>query len=223
MPVVYREHTERGWLLLWEIAEREEELADLVSPEDVAETAGFGSRERRRQRLAWRAALRSVLPQARIGYEPGGGPVLLPSGKVSQGGVGYIGVSHTDGIAAVIYDPESPCAVDVERLDRRFGRIASRYLSEKERELAAPGDGLFEAVCWCAKETLYKYARREGLSLSDDLRILRYGNFGGRGTLSGSAGGGKPVPLSFFTFGNCAVVYTDGRFFGEKSAKCLTC
>ena len=221
MPVTYRKYTERGWLLLWEITETDAELEALVLPEDTAEARGFGSVKRRCQRLAWRAALRSERPRVQVGYEPDGAPVLLPGGKVSQGGSGFIGVSHTEGLAAVIYDPESPCAVDVERLDRQFGRVVSRYVSERERILAAPDDSLFEAVCWCAKETLYKYARREGASFLDDLRLSRYDRSGDEGTMSGVVADGEEVSLSFFTFGGWAVVYTDGRFFAEKFTKCL--
>lgn len=222
MPVIYRKYTERGWLLLWKITETDTELETLVLPEDAAEARRFGSVKRRCQRLAWRAALRSELPRVQVGYESDGAPVLLPGSAVSQGGNGFIGVSHTDGIAAVIYDPESPCAVDVERLDRRFARIASRYISERERSLAAPDDSLFEAVCWCAKETLYKYARREGASFLDDLRLLQYDRFGDEGTMSGVVADGEELSLSFFTFRDCAVVYTDGRFFAEKFTKRLT-
>ena len=221
MPVVYRKNTERGWLLLWKIEETEQELTRFVSSGDTTEVMGFGSPERRRQRLAWRAALRSELPRVCVAYEEDGAPGLCPGGRVTEGGSGFIGVSHTKGMAVVIYDPESPCAVDVERLDRRFGRISSRYVSDRERMLASADDRLFEAVCWCAKETLYKYARREGASLLEDIRLLQYERLGDRGRLLGKVPEGGEVPLAFLTFENTVIVYTDSVFFAEKSIKDL--
>ena len=89
--------------------------------------------------------------------------------------------------------------------------------------MLAPGDDtLFEAVCWSAKETLYKYARREGASLLEDLHLLRYERTGGEGHLLGEIAGGEKVSLAFFTFENTVIVYTDRAFFGEKSTNGLT-
>lgn len=54
-------------------------------------------------------------------------------------------------------------------MGRDFGRVSSRYITAEERRLS---DNLrFEAAVWCAKETLYKLAQREGLDFRRDICI----------------------------------------------------
>ena len=66
------------------------------------------------------------------------------------------------------------CGVDVERKDRRFESVASRYISEREWSLlqrCGCERSLFLAVVWCAKECLYKMGGREGVDFRRDIII----------------------------------------------------
>ena len=66
---------------------------------------------------------------------------------------------------------DRPCAVDIESETRRFTRAAAHFLTPAEAAL--DDDPRVAGVVWCAKETLYKLARRRGLDLLRDLAIER--------------------------------------------------
>lgn len=138
-----------------------EEAARWATDEERAAVRDFGD-ARKREYLAWRAIVRRTIGRdALIAYNSVGAPILT----------NYpfrITVSHCQGRIAVGIS-DRPCAVDIERIGRNFRRILSRYLSLKEQQLSA--HPLFPAIAWCAKETLYKYAGRQGLDLLDDLHI----------------------------------------------------
>ncbi len=138
-----------------------EEAARWATDEERAAVRDFGD-ARKREYLAWRAIVRRTIGRdAMIAYNSVGAPILT----------NYpfrITVSHCQGCIAVGIS-DQPCAVDIERIDRNFRRIRSRYLTPEEQRLSA--HPLFPAIAWCTKEALYKYAGRQGLDLLDDLHI----------------------------------------------------
>lgn len=200
MPLIYDE----GGLLLWRVTESEEELAALVAECDRASAARFNSAARRREHLAWRAALRTALPGADIEYNEVGAPIVsnFDDGVVSEAvaetekgasrdsGSGhniiYISVSHTEGLAAVAIS-ERPCGVDVERLGRDVERMRARFVRADEERLADAGRDDFAVGVWCAKEVIYKMSGRRELDFLKDLRIaesdLANGTIGGMSVL----------------------------------------
>lgn len=132
-----------------------------ATEEELATVRAFAP-ARAREYLAWRAIVRrATVRDAAIAYDAAGAPVLtnLPL---------QITVSHCTGRVAVGIS-DRRCAVDIERIDRNFGRILGRYLTDEEMQLS--DDPLFPALGWCAKETLYKYAGVPGCDLRSDLRI----------------------------------------------------
>ena len=212
MPIAYRECTGKGWLVLWRIAETAEELARLVTTEELAAAQRLGNLSRRRQWLAWRAALHSMLPDVRTGYRKNGAPILKPGDKGEN--PGFIGVSHTHELAAVLFSPDGPCAVDIERFDRNFDRITPRYISDAEMRLPGSHEVWFPVALWCAKETLYKQAEIEGLDFRDGIRIESIDrepageNNTLQGRITGCIRGRKSVSLLFFSFDGHLIVHT---------------
>lgn len=165
MPVVYKQNTGHALILLWRIEESEQELARMAASEDVASAARFSNPSRRLEHLAWRAALRTQMPDARIAYDDAGAPYVV--------GVGCrIGVAHTAGMAAVMISDGARCAVDIERLDRDMSRAVSRFVGEGERGLPASGHRLFNTAVWCAKECAYKLSGRKELDLLEDIEVV---------------------------------------------------
>ena len=166
-------------------------LAPLASPDtlrgqvtdaDWAAAAAFPPC-RRAEYLTWRAVVYRELGAVPIGYDAAGGPVLIGDPR-------HIGVSHGGGHAAVVIS-DRPCAVDIESETRRFTRAAAHFLTPAEAALG--DDPRVAGVVWCAKETLYKYARRRGLDLCRDLRLLEADPV--RGRLVGRVGDGAPLPM----------------------------
>jgi phosphopantetheinyl transferase len=163
MPLILKKDTDRATLLLWSADENEEQLRMLVTECDRASVDDFASPARRIERLAWRAAMRTVVPDAGISYSETGAPIVdkLPL---------HIGVAHTRGLAAVIVSRE-PCAVDVESTTRDFTRSRARFISPREALLTDAAHPYFATAVWCAKEAMYKYSGQRGLDFLDDLQV----------------------------------------------------
>ena len=174
-----------------------------IAADERAAADAFGSERRRREYLTWRAVVRRALgPDVRIGYDANGAPQLLDLSL-------HLSVSHCAGLVAVALS-DAPCAVDAESAGRDFSRVCSRYLTPSEASLSS--DPLWPAVAWCAKETLYKYARRCELDLCRDLRLLEADLAGGR--IVGRIGDGAPLPMRIDRMEEVLVV----SLFGNPAA-----
>ena len=134
-----------------------------ATEEELQSVESISSQSRRAERLAWRLLLRSVLPTAQVEYLSSGKPEI----KNSQ--YNHISVSHCRDFVAVAIATK-PCGIDVERYDRNFERVRSRYMTAEEQSLSA--DEHWAAVVWCAKEAMYKMAGREGVDFKRDMQII---------------------------------------------------
>ena len=160
----------------------EAEVAPWVTPEELSYAATFGTDERRREFLSWRAVVRQTLGrEVQIAYNELGAPVLV--GRAEQ-----ISVSHAKDLLVVALSMRR-VGVDIERLDRRYQRILSKYLTAEEQQLSA--DPRFPAAAWCAKEAIYKWAGIRGLSFEE----VQIQSFDGE-YLTASVRGVEPVTLS---------------------------
>ena len=141
------------------------QLRSSVTDEEWAESERFGSEQRRAEWLTWHAVVHRVLGRdAKVRYNEVGAPYVEESEICFS-------VSHSKSLLAVLFS-EHRCGVDMERLDRRFDRISSKYLTPEEQRLGC--DARFMAAAWSAKEALYKYVGEKGLSLLEDIRIVAY-------------------------------------------------
>lgn len=141
------------------------QLRSSVTDEEWAESERFGSEQRRAEWLTWHAVVHRVLGRdATVRYNEVGAPYVEESEICFS-------VSHSKSLLAVLFS-ERRCGVDVERLDRRFDRISSKYLTLEEQRLGC--DARFMAAAWSAKEALYKYVGEKGLSLLEQIRIVAY-------------------------------------------------
>ncbi len=85
----------------------------------------------------------------------------------------FISVSHSSTHIAIIISDQL-CAIDIESTERNFSRVASRYATDRELNLASQiemSHTLLLPLLWSAKETLYKFSNTEGLDLLKDLTI----------------------------------------------------
>lgn len=180
----------------------EEETSAWTTADEASQAAAFRNERRRREFLTWRAIVRRVLGcHTRIAYDELGAP-SLPDGEA------YVAVSHCSGRVAVCLSPNR-CAVDIERADRDFSRAAERFLTPDEAALSS--DSRWPGLVWCAKETLYKYARRRNLDLLRDLRIVSVRPSSDPSpctwTIGGRIGDEAPLRLSACCDGDFLVVY----------------
>lgn len=149
MPVTLR-HTLPGCsFALWRIDEDTARLASLCTGQENAWAGTLAPERRRREWLAWHAALHEEAPAEETFYRPSGAPALR-SGR-------HIAVSHAGGYAALMLC-DVPCGLDIERADRDFTKTEERFLAPDERKLLESAGGLSAGIVWCAKEALYKWS-----------------------------------------------------------------
>lgn len=171
-----------------------DEAAVWATPEELKRAMQFGSERRREEYLTWRAVVRQRLGRdVGIGYDKVGAPIL-------RGRKEHISVAHNDDRVAVLFSSER-CAVDIERWDRSFERVRSKYLTEVEQQCSSDPD--FLAVAWCAKEVLYKFSGQRELDILRDLHILAYDG----DSLTAQLKDGEPVELSVLRDEEYLVVY----------------
>ena len=184
--------------LVIESVASEEVLRSGATQEDIDFVESFANANRRCEVLAWRAIVHRELGQdVEIFYDDYGAPkVEMPDT--------YISVSHSKGVVAVLF-ADKPCAVDIEHIDRDFGRVVNRYLLQREQMLAEQYD-IF-AEMWCAKEALYKYYKKGGLDFVEHISIGDYDL--DRGVLRCSILGGEPIEVNVRREGNLAIAVID--------------
>ncbi len=142
----------------------------LLTAVDLEYADRFTNAGRRAANLTWRAALRSairegIVPGMAPGARSGSSPEVYAGADIeySPCGAPFIagnpfrfGVSHTSDKAALII-ADTPCAIDIERADRNFSRVAARILTDREWELTTEcNEPNALGLMWCAKETIYK-------------------------------------------------------------------
>lgn len=140
-------------------------LAVPADDESRALAASIASPQRRAETIIWRNILCRQCGALGFDYLPSGAPVMRCYGQQWQ-----IGVSHSRSHVAVVWS-RNRCAVDIESLSRSYSRIEQRYVSAAERLLPCASMEWFNALLWCAKETMYKFSGLTGLDLMDDLRV----------------------------------------------------
>lgn len=98
---------------------------------------------------------------------------------------------------------ERRCAIDIEDIGRDFSRAASRFMTPDECALGC--DPRLQAAVWCAKETLYKYSGKKGLSLTEDIAVT--GVDFDNSTISGRIEDSRPIELRMRLLENNLIVY----------------
>ncbi len=128
----------------WGIDDSFEELLN-ADASLLAACDGLRSEKRNKEVVAVRLLLREMFGEdVGLCHDAEGRPFLLNGMN--------IGISHTDGLAAVIVSNDNRVAVDVEYLSGRVGRIRDKFMRHDEQA----DDMQALLLHWCAKETLYK-------------------------------------------------------------------
>jgi hypothetical protein len=86
---------------------------------------------------------------------------------------GFISISHSDSLAAIIWSPETEYAIDIEEVSSRITRIAKRAFSDSELEFAG-NDLLKLNLLWNCKECVYKLAEIKGLDFKAQIRVFPF-------------------------------------------------
>lgn len=160
---VSHNHAE-GLLLIGDILPlaEAESLADEL---DLASVEGIVSPTRRAERLSWRILLRRYAQRpVEVEYLESGAP------QIKNLHYPHISVSHCSDKVAVVLS-HRPCCVDIESLNRNFAKLAPRFMSTEELDMAC--DTTTMAAVWSGKECLYKFYGQQGLDLRRDIHITK--------------------------------------------------
>ena len=83
---------------------------------------------------------------------------------------GYISISHSANIAAIIFSHDFPVGIDVETISPRIRRIATRAFSDTE--IATANDELEKlTILWNCKECVFKLANDEGIDFREMIKV----------------------------------------------------
>lgn len=147
---------------VWKIEESEEELLSLceLSPSDFAKFRSFTSKRRRIEFLAVRCLLKTLGCNFQIQYSDRK-PIIEN---------GYISISHSANMAAVIVNPSIVVGIDIEQKRENIFRVADRVFSENE---ILQTDGKIEllTILWNSKECVYKMISVDDIDFREQMQI----------------------------------------------------
>ena len=176
-----------------------EAYAGWVTAAELQRAESFGSAHRRAEYLTWRALVRQHYGrELEFAYNDLGAPCIVQHPHL------YLSVTH-DADAVAVLVSEHRCGIDMERKERRFQAIRTKYLTDEEAALSTHPH--FLAIAWCAKEALYKYAGEQGLRFKEDLRLLSFAPERAEGQLQAKIKDGEPLRLTVCEEANRVVVY----------------
>lgn len=170
MPlIVYqREVSGTATLAVWKASESTAELERRAAPTgaDLEAYQSIRLEKRRREWLTVRILLRLIAHKRHLAFLGNGKPVLFPSG--------YVSISHSGDLAGVVIAPH-PVGLDIQGIDERIGRIASKFCNEQEFGFLPQGPLRLEhlTVIWSAKEAVFKYFG-ERVDFSDDIKVAPF-------------------------------------------------
>ena len=154
--------TDNSLVAFWKMEETEEQLRAMcdLTDEDNNFIERCSAQKRRIELLSVRALLKAVGIHQTIHYND----------RKPYLDKGYISISHSANIAAIIYNPDFPVGIDIEVVAPRIRRIASRAFSETE--LAAADDDLEKlTILWNCKECVFKLANDEGIEFREMIEV----------------------------------------------------
>lgn len=155
MPLLFIKDIDADTRLgLWKIAD--ELHADEVCPQTVCEDLKQKCGRRQQETVAVYALLNAMIGRKGvvIDHNEAGKPMLDDR---------FISVSHTVGYACVMLSKTKNVAVDIEYRNNRVFRIVDKFLTKHEKETIDCTSQTELLLCWCAKETTYKYLSEQKL------------------------------------------------------------
>lgn len=174
MPIAFNKNIgSDAQLALWKIEETEEQLlAGLqLKQHELDLISSFNNGKRLLHWLSTRMLLRTMLNTEEYidcRFDEYGKPYLE--------NLDYrISLSHSYDYAAVMVSKKYEVGVDVELIKHKIKAIKHKFLSDLElaqKQIGDNIDGLY--VCWCAKEAIYKWQGKAGLSFKDHIHIHHF-------------------------------------------------
>lgn len=143
----------------------ETDALDVLTEIELKVWSGFQHEKRKREFLATRILRNTLFGKATLTYDVHGAP-QAPDG-------GYLSISHTAKVAALLFHPNYKIGLDLEEISDKAQRVAQKFLHPIELKQFDGTSAMEMTACWSAKETLYKLAGRTGIDFKNELRLER--------------------------------------------------
>lgn len=161
MPIIKDIHDSDSRLVIWQIDESEEELHGGVKYVGNLPT----NQSRRLEKLA----VLNLLNQLDYGYEyyySAEGRPYLKTEKPD------ISISHAGNKVVLAASLNKAIGVDIEQTGRNYGRVASRYMTQREISRLGTYGKNEMAFIWCVKEAVYKLPWGESKNFGVDIEVF---------------------------------------------------
>ncbi len=93
--------------------------------------------------------------------------VYTPEGKPTVAN-GYLSISHSKNYLSVAYSQTQEVGIDVEEIQPRISRLATRFLTAEELKACGENLGLLTR-CWSGKEAIYKIVGAEAGAIGEHI------------------------------------------------------
>ena len=170
MPLIKKIPLEGGVVGLWEITEKPgnfSRISEILNNDPVFKK--IKHTKRKTEFLATRALIEELTGHfPNITYNADGSPFFPGQDK-------HISISHSADMVAVIIH-KNRVGIDVEKSDRPIGKIAHKFLSEKELKFTkcSRSPERSQMICWCAKEAIFKWAPEQGIDFASQIQIAPF-------------------------------------------------
>lgn len=171
MPLYRKAIFEDGMVLtIWKIEETESQLRSLLSlnTNEVNELEAIKAPRSRLRWMASRLALKSVFEEWKVIeiYKDVHGK---PYFELLNG---HFSLSHSGEFAVCAYHPEKMVGIDIEFIRPKVFDIRKKFMKDDELNLIPEKDAMESLfVCWCAKEAIYKWQGKKGVSMKDGISV----------------------------------------------------
>jgi 4'-phosphopantetheinyl transferase len=179
-------------------------IEDSLSPEEVNDIRNFKNENFRRQKMAGRVLLNTLLGEAgRIEYDQHGKPHLKSHAF-------DISFSHAKDKVAVMLSKKT-AGIDIQDITPRIRKIVHKYMNQPElNSLREETYDTHATLYWCAKEALYKAYGERQLIFTDNIIVEPFYFIPDKGTFKGSIvleNSRKDFVLKYEIIGIFALVY----------------
>lgn len=182
MPLLLKKQYPEFSLYIWKIDESEHDFRPLVSRKNYDTIINNVKLKKRKLEKLSQQCLQDIagINNEDLSYYPNGKPKLKSESHIS--------FSHSADLSALLISEEN-CGLDLEIPSNKILRIASKFISEKEKNKFASDEYTYWA--WSIKEAVFKYFGErvlfkdhldiEKIDLIDKLAIVNYDGFHGKG------------------------------------------
>lgn len=197
MPLIQTISTTNGdQILVW----KDEETLDFLtkntqlSTEDKILLDKYTVERRKKDLIIARHLLQRIDKTATVVYYESGKPYL-------DNKQGYISISHTKDLVAIIYNKYRAVAIDIEYYSERIQKVKHRFLSENELMTVRNTKDLI--LYWSAKETLFKLDDIQGIDFRKDIEL----SFVEDRELLGTIRNSKPKKVNYKLYNEWVMTY----------------